>query len=48
MEELLSEKEDQLLQVKTQSTNSMESSDSAISAMEESISEKERQIERFV
>ena len=47
LEELLTEKEDHLLQVKTQSTNSIESSDSAIYAMEESITEKERQIERY-
>ncbi|XP_052778945.1 ELKS/Rab6-interacting/CAST family member 1-like [Mya arenaria] len=47
LEELLSEKEDQLLQIKSQSTTSAESSDSAISAMEESIGEKDRQIERL-
>jgi hypothetical protein len=47
LEDLLAEKEDQLSQIRTQSTNSIESTDSAISAMEESITEKERQIERY-
>lgn len=47
LEDLLAEKEEQLTQVKTQSTNSIESSDSAISAMEESLSDKDKQIERL-
>lgn len=46
-EDLVREKEEQLVQVKSRLTFT-DSTDSAISSLEESITEKDRQIERFI